>query len=308
MTAVPLTTLPISDYGLANAIGAVGVWQKRITDIKYISNTTEQRLKDQQSLARAALTSASGTADVICQQTGDSIAPMVLARMPTLSCPIPHHEFNNPSWQTDSTIHAALTAGGCTRSHAMEFGWWHLLTVRLLRDALLPDPPDLLLDRNAPNSLPCRREDLDAAHRTIGDVQRKDIDTAIRNLLRRGGGIWHRRGRLIQDAPLPAAWWRVELSTSAELVVSQRLNREQIYDALLASWRSWSDKAARASTRLASPNGVAAYALVAHAEKNSSGDLPTGKSAADIIATLMRRTQHLSMTHVEPELLAQLAR
>lgn len=300
--------LPMDDASLKDAIGAVGKWQKTVTDNRYDSKAGEERLRAQQKLARSCLKSAAAAARVIRRQGGDKITLDVLSSLPVLDRPLRHGELDKPGWETDSMVHDALRRGGCTRSHAMEFGWWHLLTIRLLRNRQLSDPPAFLLGRKAPKELPFQPSSLTASHTAISDDQRKAIDTAIRNLLRRGGGIWHRPSRCLIDAPLPAAWWRVEIAKSAfPETASDDLSAEKVYDALLAAWREWADKTTRSSTRLAAPNCVAAYAVTAHRYKEEYGCLPAGKVSRRFIDTLMRRTQHLGVTLVDPYVLAKLS-
>lgn len=292
---------------LAPALLGVATWQKTISDNPYNPDAGEERLRTQQRLAAAALASGTETVAVILEQADGHIPDSALRSMPTLDQPIMAHEIVNPNWQTDSTLHSALDAAGCARHETMEFAWWHLLTLKLLVDGKLPDPPDFLLDLQAPASLPFDRASLKADHTEILPHERKGIDTSIRRLIRYSGGIWHRPGRWLIDAPLAAAWWRVELARAASAAAPAMLRPETAYDALRSAWRIWAESAARNSTRLAAPNCVAAYVLAATRRNSREGPLPTGAAAKRLVATLMRRTQHLSVTHVDPLELADLA-
>ena len=289
------------------AILAVATWQKTVTDSPYDPDAGEQRLSAQQRLAIAALASADETIAVILDQADGQIPEAVLDTLPTLPHPIMAHEILNSNWQTDFALHAALTAAGTTRSQTMEFGWWHLLTLRLLADRKLPDPPVFLLDLAAPGSLPFDRTSLTATHEDITPKQRKGIDRSIRNLIRHSGGIWHRRGRWLFDAPLAAAWWRVEIAQTASRAASATVGTQAAYEALNGAWRVWADSAARNSTRLAAPNCAAAYVLAAIAHEQRTGSPPTGTAAKQLVANLMRRTQHLSVPHIDPQELASLS-
>lgn len=292
---------------IESATLAVGAWQKLITDNPYDPDADEQRLNRQQRLAAAALSSGASTVDVILEQADGQIPEAALEAMPTLDRPIMAHEIVNPNWQTDSKLHSTLTAAGCGRAETMEFGWWHLLTLRLLRDAMLPDPPAFLLHRGAPTRLPFDRPSLTADHGQISPQQRKGIDDSIRNLIRHSGGIWHRRGRWLFDAPLAASWWRVEIAQAASQADPVRAGTRGAYTALSHCWRVWADAAARNSTRLAAPNCAAAFVLAALNHEERTGSLPTGAPAKRIVFNLMRRTQHLSIGHIEPQQLARLA-
>ena len=298
---------PTSEDTLKPVILAVAAWQKTMTDNPYDSNAGEQRLRAQQRLATAALGSADETISVILDQADGQIPEAVLNSLPTLQHPIMAHEISNANWQTDSSLHSALTAAGTTRSMTMEFGWWHLLTLRLLAERMLPDPPVFLLDLAAPGSLPFDRTSLTAAHEDITPQQRKGIDRSIRNLIRHSGGIWHRRGRWLFDAPLAAAWWRVEIAQTASSAAPDTISAQTAYEVLRGAWRVWADSAARNSTRLAAPNCAAAYVLASITHEQCTGSPPTGTAAKKLITNLMRRTQHLSVRQVEPLELANLA-
>ena len=296
-----------SESHIESATLAVGTWQKLITDNPYNPDADEQRLNQQQRLATAALSSGASTVDVILDQANGQIPEAALEAMPTLDQPIMAHEIVNPNWQTDSKLHSTLTAARCGRAETMEFGWWHLLTLRLLRDSMLPDPPAFLLHRGAPTRLPFDRPSLTADHDQISPRQRKGIDDSIRNLIRHAGGIWHRRGRWLFDAPLAASWWRVEIAQAASQADPVQVSTQGAYASLSHCWRVWADAAARNSTRLAAPNCAAAYVLAAANHRERTGTLPAGAAAKRLVVNLMRRTQHLSVSHVDPQELAHLA-
>ena len=294
------------DRELVSAWEAVSQWQQHITDNPYNPNSGSSRLKDQQGLVRAALTSASNLVEIIVGSMGGEVRS-VLERMPLLKVPITAQEFDHPTLETDQCVHSALCAAGTNRAVAMEFAWWHLLSLRLLSVGnILEDPPGFLLGRNAPANLPFRRESLDEAHDRISDSERKDLDTAIRNLIRRAGGIWHRPSHLLVDAPLAAGWWRIEIITAA--VSASDLDKTIAHEALAAGWRSWTDVAARNSTRLTAPNCVAAYVYAAKTHFDVHDTWPKGRDAKRIVFNLMRRTQNLSVHHIDPKSLAELGR
>ena len=303
------------DAATREAILAIGAWQKHLTDPTYNPDAGEARLHAQQKLARAALTSVAQTTAEVLNHAGAQITSTALDAMPTLDRPIMAHEITNPNYHTDHSIHTALTAAGCSRSQTMEFGWWHLLTLKLLTDHKLPDPPTYLLDINAPSQLPFDRTSLTTPHNQITPEERKGIDKAIRNLIRHSGGIWHRSSRWLYDAPLPAAWWRAEITHRAHRALTTpnvhstqpEPSIKDVHAAFTGAWRPWADIAARSSTRLAAPNCAAAFALAALDHRHRAGTLPTGAAAKKIIANLMRRTQHLSVDLIKPRELALLA-
>ena len=304
MTAV----LNRPDEGILKpALLSIAAWQKAITDNPYNPGAGEQRLRSQQRLAKAALTSADETIAVILDQAAGQIPETALDYVPTVDYGIMAHEIVNPNWQSDSALHSSLSATGCSRSETMELGWWHLLTLRLLSERRLPDPPAYLLDLAAPASLPFNRASLTASDNEITPEERKRVDRSIRNLIRHSGGIWHRRGRWLFDAPLAAAWWRVEMSRAASDAYQDSISPEGAYGAFRAAWRVWADAAARNSTRLATPNCAAAFVLAAFSHRDSTGALPTGSAAKRMVAKLMRRTQHLSVGHIDPLELSELA-
>ena len=295
-----LAELPPALLGVAN-------WQKTISDNPYNPDAGQERFRAQQRLAAAALASAAETVSVILEQADGHITESALDSMPTVGRPIMAHEIVNPNWQSDSALHSALDAAGCARNETMEFAWWHLLTLRFLVDGILPDPPAFLLDLQVPASLPFDRASLKAAHAEVSPQERKGIDIAIRRLIRHSGGIWHRRGRWLVDAPLPAAWWRIELAKAASAAAPDAVHPEIAYNALRTAWRPWAESAARNSTRLAAPNCVAAYVIAASRHDGRLDTPQAGAAAKQLISNLMRRTQHLSVSQINPVELAQLA-
>lgn len=302
-----MTIRQATEDALKPAILAVAAWQKTLTDNPYNPDAGEQRLRAQQRLATAALASADETVAVILDQADGQIPEAALDALPSVPHPIIAHEILNSNWQTDLTLHATLTTAEITRSQTMEFGWWHLLTLRLLADHKLPDPPVFLLDLAAPGSLPFDRTSLTIPHEDITPQQRKAIDKSMRNLIRHSGGIWHRRGRWLFDSPLAAAWWRVEIATAASSAAPAAISTQAAYEALNSAWRVWADSAARNSTRLAAPNCAAAYVLAAIEHKQRTGSLPAGTVAKQLVTNLLRRTQHLSVPHIDPRELTILA-
>ena len=292
----------------STAMDAIADWQKTITDHRYNPAADAYRLEKQQRLASAALVSTQATVDALLDQTGENLTQSAIDTLPPLSRPVTAHELAHPTWQTDNAIHAALRQAGVARAATMEFGWWHLLTMRLLQTGDLPDPPVFLLHLDAPRKLPFDRSSLNDGHTQISAEERKGLDDAIRNLLRHGGGIWHRRGRWLVDAPLAAAWWRVEIARGAAAANGiGTLTSEAVYAALKIGWRHWASAAARNSTRLAAPRCAAAYALAVDQHKQTTGSPPSGPEAGTIVSRLLRRTQHLSVAHVAPQDLARLA-
>ena len=306
MTA-PAVCLAPTDKHLVDAIAAMEKWQKKLTDRKYNPDANAERLADQQQVARAALASAADLSAVVRAQADDKAIDIALQTMPSLALPVTAAEFDARNWETDLAFHAALTAGGTRRGHAHEYGWWHLLTLSLLQHGgRLPDPPVFLLEPSG-GGLPFRRESLTETHDGITDEERKRIDDAMRNLLRRSGGIFHRKARLLIDAPLAKAWWLIELSQAAESDLPRPLTPRDAYEALLAGWPRWADLAARSVTRLADPSCVAAYVYVAASKRDETGGWPKGEQSNNLTRALIRRTQNLCVRLVDAKHLAELA-
>ena len=290
---------------LSFAWEAISRWQQQITDNPYDPEAGPSRLRAQQRLMHAALTSADDLAEVIIESAGSEVV-VALELMPILEVPVTAQEFDFPTQETDSCIHSALCGQGINRGVAMEFGWWHLLLLRALSvGGMLDNPPGFLLGRNAPANLPFRRESLDAEHDKVSAEERKGLDTSTRNLIRRAGGIWHRQSRFLVDAPLAAGWWRTEMAAAAATVGA---DQAIAHAALAAGWRQWTDRSVRNSTRLAAPNCVAAYVYAAETHFASHGTWPKGGDAERIVFNLMRRTQNLSVHHIDPITLAELGR
>lgn len=189
--------------------------------------------------------------------------------------------------------------------NASNFGCWHLVALRQIRDERFVNPPAFLLCNRYAGHLPVNRGVLDRDYQLTSSSDRKTLDETVRNLLRYSGGVYHRKRTFLLDAALPAAWWRVEISDAAAQT-DCGLDDQQIYDALQPAWRQWADEAAYSSTRLAAPNTAAAYALLAHSRQESAGDMPRGSAAEEIILKLMRRTLQLSVSHISPKDLAAL--
>lgn len=95
--------------------------------------------------------------------------------------------------------------------------------------------------------------------------------------------------------------------TTAAITASD-LESTIAHNALVAGWRQWTDIAVRNSTRLTAPNCVAAYVYAAETYFDANGTWPNGQNAKRIVFNLMRRTQNLSVHHIDPKALAELGR
>lgn len=292
---------------VTDAADALIAWQKDISDQKYADiegrPDATKRFNDQKAIVASAMDSSDAYLRAIKDGAGPKLTDEALRAVPRLERRIQPHELANPNWESDNSIHKSLTDQGLRRDFASNPGYWHLVTLRQIAEGQLTDPPSFLLRDKYTGRLPVNRAVLDADRSSTSDDDRKKLDDSIRNLLRHSGGIWHRKKNFLIDAALPAAWWRVESARSA---TKCELTERQIYEVLRRSWRYWADKAAWSSTRLAAPNAIAAFALAVEAQRSADGDWPDTKTCKEMIDKLMRRTLHLSVTHVSPQDLAAL--
>ena len=306
------TDAPLSESRMLDAMSAIAAWQKTLVYKKYTHalrrrSDAPARLKAQQRLLRAAFESSAETAEVIRAQAGGKVTDEVLQSMPKLSFRVNDHEFDNMSWDMTSRLHEDLRSGGCGRGHALEFTWWHLLTLsQLERGSFFPDPPRLLIE-NYQGRLPFKLESLDASPDDISDEEHKGLHTAARNILRRGGGVYYASVYLLFYAPLTRRWWQAELAKSSERQLPAGLTVQHAYEALSAGWRGWAELAVRSFTRLAAPSCIAAYVIAAARSGQHTGQWPDGEQSKKIAARLMRTTQHLNVHLVSAEHLAALA-
>ena len=294
---------------IKKAAEAVMDWQKYISDHSYADirkhQNPESRFDAQKRIVSAGLHSSESYLDEMLDQFGSDEISDALDAVPSLTQQIQPHELAHPNWETDKCIYDSMKSGACSRGQASNLGYWHLITLRQIRDQKLPDPPAYLLCQGITGALPVNRAVLDRDYVSTSESDRKALDAAIRNLLRHSGGIFHRKKNFLINAALPSAWWRVETAVSAAHAACG-LSTKEVYEALRPAWKKWADKAAWSSTRLAAPNTVAAFALIAHDHAHTHGALPTGSAVDEITTTLMRRTLHLSVTHVSPKDLASL--
>ena len=296
-----------NDQTVDGACQEILKWQKRISPKKYEpSKITPTLTGEQQELVEAVSESACALVDVVLRQTG--IDQAMVARLPLIAAPLTPAQFANRNWQGDQYIHSAVAEWTGTRAQTMDYKWWHLFTLRQLRDYLLPDPPLFLLK---PMNPPFQRDILDGSLLNTEALAKdhKDahyrLDSAVRTYLRHVGGIWHRPARSILDSPMRKGWWLVDLAEgAAKLGLVEAVD---VYEALDAAWSNWAKLAAHSTTRLAHPNCVAAYVLAAQEHKNACGEWPKGSEAKTITEKLMRRTLHVSVPLVDPRVLAALA-
>lgn len=296
-----------NEQAVDSACQKIRQWQERISPRKYEpSKITPILTGEQQELIAEVSQSACALVDVVLRQTG--IDKAVVDRLPSISAPLTSSQFAIRNWQGDQCVHSAVAEWTGTRAQTMDYKWWHLFTLRQLRDSVLPDPPLFLLNTMNP---PFQRDILDGdlPDTEASGKDQKDahyrLDLAVRTYLRRVGGIWHRPAYSILNSPMRQGWWMVDLAKrAAELGLADAVD---VYEALDAAWSNWAKLAAHSTTRLAHPHCVAAYVLAAQDHKNDSGEWPKGSEAKTITENLMRRTLHVSVGLVDPKVLAALA-
>ena len=297
----------MNDQTVDSACQKILKWQKRISPSKYeTSKITPTLAGEQQELVEAVSESARSLVDAVLRQT--DIDQAVVDRMPLIATPLTSAQFTNRNWQGDQCIHRAVAEWVGTRAQTMDYKWWHLFTLRQLRDSVLPDPPLFLLDAMNPpfqkDILDGNLSDTEALTKTKEDAYYR-LDRAVKTYLRRVGGIWHRPSRSIRDSPMRKGWWLVDLAKQTSKL--GLVDPVDTYEALGVVWSNWADLAAHSTTRLAHPNCVAAYVLAAQDHKNACGEWPKGSEAKTITENLMRRTLHVSVPLVDPRVLAELA-
>ena len=313
LTRQTMRTIAVAndDHEMSENVVRVYHWQRGISDHTY-RHPGPERIEQQQRLIRAATQSCRELLDVICDQSG--IAVECLSSMPQARQPITARELDNRNWVTDWMLREdfSLNPGRPIiqdRRRALDYKWWHLFMLRMLQDRLLPDPPICLITTQSEtfqNSV--LREDLIDAPEPEPDSPdpHRKLDGYVRNLLRRSGGIHHRSTRHLVDAPLARGWWLAELARAANQTAQEHeLSTRDLYEALKAAGRNYTEKAAVSATRLAHPHCVAAYALAA--QPNSPSGWLSGQESVNLIESLMRRTGILAVDLVDPADLAALA-
>lgn len=299
------------DHEMSENVARVYGWQRGISDHTY-RHPDSERIEQQQRLIRAATRSCRELLDTICDQSG--IAAGCLRYVPQARQPITARELDNRNWETDWMLREDFSDDPGhplirDRRRALDYKWWHLFMLRMLQDRLLPDPPVCLIaTQNETFQNSVLSEDLiDAPEPEPGapGLHRK-LDGYVRNLLRRSGGIYHRSTRHLVDAPLARGWWLAELARTAYQSAHEHdLSTRDLYEALKAAGRNYTEKAAVSATRLAHPHCVAAYALAA--QSNPHSGWMSGQESVDLIESLMRRTRVSAVDLVNPADLSVLA-
>ncbi len=286
---------------------AIAQWQHDLTDHKFNPNHPTERIEAQQQL----LTALHGTATETINGIVNSIATspnttttvetinQAASTAPRLEHPVSEAELDWPQWSTDKAIHAALTNTGLSRTQASDWRYWHIITLQQIRNRTVAEGTWLL--SRADTARKFRQEDLQTPARTACNdkTQVKRIDGGIRDVLRRAGGIWHRKANYRLDAPLARAYWRVTLAEAAAETTAD-LDAQDIYKLVLHNTgnRKWFELATYSGTRLAAPTAIAALALAQQHNPNSNSNL------VEQTRTLLRRTSHIAVQHVNTKTLA----
>ena len=297
-----------TDGLLLEAVSAIDTWQRGLIDNPYTDtpDKPEERYYAHVALIEAARESSLELSDLIIKST--KINASILDSFPVLQHPVQIDEFNNPTRHGDECFHQSLEQYGCNRGHAMDYGWWCLLSLHLLRTDKVHNPPVYLLDRRAPNNYLFNRQSLKKSYAQSIPQERKTFDDTIRNLFRRSGGIWLRRSHWLVDSAMAGMWWRVELAKEATSQHPKLISFPEAYEALRAAWPNYAEDASRSFTRLAHSNCVAAYTILAQEYKQTVKACPKGKAAQTIIRTMMRRTNHLNICIMDPQRIADISR
>ncbi|MCY4152761.1 MAG: hypothetical protein OXE94_11075 [Aestuariivita sp.] len=132
---------------------------------------------------------------------------------PTLSVPLTEHEFKDPPSQIEQEINALYPLSTVSRAMACRSTFWAQVTLTHLRSGRIESS---YLAANG-GSLPGGRERIDQALADESVDQNKTIDSCVRAILRRLGGLPEVRGArsVYVDCPLARAWWREHFVTQA---------------------------------------------------------------------------------------------
>ena len=133
--------------------------------------------------------------------------------VPALSVPFTEHEFKEPPSQIEQEIYALYPPSTVPPAMACRSTFWAQVTLTHLRSRCIESS---YLAANG-GSLPGGRERIDQALADGTPGQDKTIDSCVRAVLRRLGGLPEVRGArsVYVDCPLARAWWRERFITQA---------------------------------------------------------------------------------------------
>ena len=141
---------------------------------------------------------------------------------PSLPRRLTPSEFRNPSLELEVKLAQALSA--LSAFQATQPLFWTVCHIQWLEDGQL--------DRNTSDYL--------LGHVTTGKLE-KDLDRAMRNLMRRLGGLHPERGKVsvLSDCPVARAWWRARVANEVSGYSETTLTTIDAHTILHAENQAW---------------------------------------------------------------------
>ena len=165
--------------------------------------------------------------------------------VPALPRKLTPSEFRNPSLELEIEIAEALR--DLTAFQASQPLFWTVCHTQWLEEDQL--------DRNTADYL--------LGHSTTGKPE-KELDRAMRNLMRRLGGLHLERGKVsvLSDCPIARAWWRARIACEATGYPGMTLTPVEAHTILHASNQAWGTLVGRAVKRITVINHPQARAAI----------------------------------------------
>ncbi len=228
-------------------------WQQSIVAKSREADTVPpvDRAAAQQSLLAAASDSAGSLAARLRAALG--VAPDLDLMVPDLNDCLTTEQLWNPQQSWERSLHNSLSAptgaAAVTRNEASQVLFWFVCSTAWLESGGFDDPPAPSLTKRSLDAV------LQADPAELDDQQRRLLDDASRQVLRRLGGIPHVRSghnNHLLDCPTARAWWRVEIARQAADNSDDQLSLEDCYEAFLprGCWRAWTTTAMTMAGRL----------------------------------------------------------
>lgn len=283
----------------AETASAADEWRRLLVTEK--SPPSHERHQAQHELLEAVNDSASAFARLVRHRLRLGEEPW---NVPSLG-QVLDGEITNPQAQTGQVVWEALKAGGWTRSQASDENWWLRAFASWAEEGLLPDPPGPTLTDGVPTAA------LASPTEWTADTSR-NADQAIRNLLRRTGGIPHirRQGALtVMDCPIAEVWWRTDLARSASGVPDEGGPTFEATHQMFHLAEVWGRRGKwvlpkhlfRRTPRLAHPHALAGFVLAAQRQP-----IFIEGTAETMLNRLASRSLLVDFDYISPTVVAEL--
>lgn len=228
-------------------------WQKSLVPVKQNQTRTPATIKKQQNLTSAADSSAECLAKTLrtalCIEN-DELSP------PPISKGTASEMLNRP-WEWEKRVHTELAS--VERKHAHQPQWWYLCHIGWLENGVFDDPPAATFNGRVPAGLLSKPSD------GFTQTESETLDSAVRNILRRLGGLLHVRHqpRVALDPPIPAAWWRrtiAEKISAVDELAQEGWDADRCHRVLRSSslWGQIIDRIAKSYETLLDTRAIAA--------------------------------------------------